>query len=116
MFVAPWFAVLCGFTSITLAFAGAYNYTSFHKIIQCEAPSGHVTPKSVEDVISIVKQATAANQSVRVVTANRWSITDVLCGLHFYLLYFVQIYLILVRLRPDQRSRNFIGQFQGFNL
>jgi hypothetical protein len=78
-----WFGLLCGFAFVVFAHAGKYDYTSFHKLIQCKAPNGLFTPNSTDDVISIVKQAAAANQNVRVVTANKWSITDVLCELHF---------------------------------
>jgi hypothetical protein len=71
---------ICGLTFVALASARQYNYTSFHKIIQCEAPDGLFIPSSSEDVISIVKQAAAAKQNIRVITANKWSITDVLCA------------------------------------
>jgi hypothetical protein len=76
-----WFGLFCGFAFAAFAQAGEYDYTSFQKIIQCKAPNGLFTPNSTDDVMSIVKQAAAANQSVRVITPNRWSITDVLCEL-----------------------------------
>lgn len=78
-----WLRLLYSFTFVALTIGSEYDYTSFHKIVRCKAPNGLFTPNSTQDVISIVKQAAAANQTVRVVTANKWSITDVLCELYF---------------------------------
>ncbi|KIM77772.1 hypothetical protein PILCRDRAFT_825004, partial [Piloderma croceum F 1598] len=66
-----WFGLLCGFALVAFAQVGEYDYTSFQNIIRCKAPHGLFIPNSTDDVISIVKQAAAANHSVRVILLRR---------------------------------------------